>query len=236
MKLRSNKLYRLYYVIACFAIAITTIGATYAYYAGTTQSSNNSVKTGSTTYRVSLDITSVYSDFSIIPMNDSDALKAIKNECKDKYDRGACSAYTLRVYDFDETLQYISGKMDIVTDNMENLSYMVLEEKAEYDEDSCVTIANINYCTSVEATHMGEGTNLSLGSSYDVEGLSEKNLLLVIWLTNLNQNQNLTDIGNFNAIVTVSAGDGGEIKGTISSAIQIYGGSEPEPDPENNNP
>ena len=229
MKITNTKLY---FVFVCFAIAITTIGATYAYFTGSTQSTSNSVRTGSTIFSISLDITAKYSDFSIIPMNDEDVYKALKNECKDKYDRGACSAYILRVYGYDESLEYISGKMDITTNNMENLSYMVLEETDEYDENSCVRIDEEIYCTSVNTTPMGLGTNLPLGSSYNVEGLSEKKLLLVIWLTNLNENQNLTDIGNYNATVTVSAGDGGEIKGTIAGAVQIYDEQTPEPVPD----
>ena len=109
---------------------------------------------------------------------------------------------------------------------------MVLEETDEYDENSCVRIDEEIYCTSVNTTPMGLGTNLPLGWSYNVEGLSEKKLLLVIWLTNLNENQNLTDIGNYNATVTVSAGDGGEIKGTIAGAVQIYDEQTPEPVPD----
>ena len=108
---------------------------------------------------------------------------------------------------------------------------MVLEETDQYDENSCVRIDEEIYCTSVNTTPMGLGTDLPLGSSYNVEGLTEKKLLLVIWLTNLNENQNLTDIGNYNATVTVFAGDGGEIKGTIASAVQIYDEQTPEPVP-----
>ena len=172
-------------------------------------------------------------------MDDGDVFKALRNECKDKYNRGACSAYILRIYDYDEGQQYISGKMDITTENMENLSYMVLEETNEFNNETCITIDQKNYCTSVQTTPMGEGTDLSLGSAYNVEGLTEKNLLLVIWLTNLNESQNLTDIGSYNATITVSAGNGGEIKGTIANAVQLNPDPNPEPEepePDNNNP
>ena len=42
-----------------------------------------------------------------------------------------------------------------------------------------------------------------------------------MWLSNLNVSQNETDIGTFEAIVTMQAGSGGEIKGSISSALII---------------
>ena len=213
----------LYAVFACLILATTTIGTTYAYWVATTQSGSNNIKTASKTYSISMEITPLpqYTGFSFIPMNDEDVLKALKHECKDKYDRGACSAYKIRVYGYATDLKYITGTMDITTNNMENLSYMILEETETYDEDNCVEIDTKYYCISKEATHMGDGKNLSFGKSYDVDGLSEKNLLLTFWLTNLNENQNLKDIGDFNATVTISAGDGGKIKGTIASAMQI---------------
>ena len=224
----------LYAVFTCFVLAITTMGATYAFWTATTQSGSEDVKTASTIYSISMDIIPKYADFSFIPMDDEDALKGLKNKCKDKFDRGACSAYIIRVYDYNPDLKFISGKMDITTDNMENLSYMVLEESEDNDEEKCLSIDETNYCLSVETTHMGEGKDLPLGDSYSVDNKLEKKLLLVIWLTNLNQNQNQTDIGNFNATVTISAGNGGEIKGTIASAVQIDPTpTDPEPDPQN---
>ena len=224
----------LYAIFTCFILAISTIGATYAFWTATAQSGSGAVKTKSASYSISMNIIPKYADFSFIPMNDEDALKGLKNECKDKYNRGACSAYIIRVHGYSPDLKFISGKMDIETENMKNLSYMVLEESDEKDEEKCFSIDETNYCLSVETTPMGEGKNLPLGSSYNVENKLEKKLLLVIWLTNLNENQNLTDIGNFNATVTVSAGDGGEIKGTIASAVQIdLTPEDPEPNPQN---
>ena len=74
---------------------------------------------------------------------------------------------------------------------------------------------------------------MSIGDAYNVYGLTEKNLLLVIWLSNLNERQNEKDIGNYNATITVFAGNGGEITGTIANAVKI----DQEPvEPGNNTP
>lgn len=226
------KLTALYAVFGCVILAIVTMGATYAYFAGTTNSTNNAVKSSSTIYSISMEIEALeeYTGFSFIPMNDTDVMKALKNKCKDKYNRGACSAYNIRVFGYDPNLNFISGYMDITTNNMQNLSYIVLEESNTFDEETCVNINEKNYCISVETTSMGTGENLSLGTSYSVAGLAEKNLLLVFWLTNLNENQNNIDIGSFNAVVTIQAGNGGEIKGTINAAINNNGNSQTEPD------
>lgn len=208
-----------YLILFAFILAISTIGSTYAFLAASASSEEETLKTKSTTYSLSMDITPLYSDFSLIPMDDTDALKALANKCKDKYDRGACSAYNIRLYDYNDQLNFISGKMDVNLENINNLSYMMLEEKDEYVDNNCTKIENKTYCTAKEATSVNDGVSLSLGDEYDVSNTTEKNLILLIWLTNLEESQNEYDIGNFNSIITFSMGNGGEIKGSISATL-----------------
>lgn len=213
----------LYVVLMIVIIGVTTVGATYAYWTASTQSSSGSLNTQSTKYNISMNINSLYHGFSIIPMNDVDALKALKNGCKDKYDRGACSAYNINVYDYDINLGHISGYMDVTTNNMQNISYMMLRLSDVYDENSCVTIEKLDetYCVVKEATPIGDGIKLSLGDTYEVVGTTNTKFILLIWLTNLKQSQNDIDIGTFEAIITMQAGNGGEIKGSIFSSIIV---------------
>ena len=216
-----SKFQILYLIVFVVTVFILGTGTTYAYWTATTSSTDEAVKTESTSFSISMDLHPIYNDFSFIPMNDVDAIKALKRGCKDKYNRGACSAYKIKVYGYDSKLQYVSGYMDITTNNMANLSYMVYRESDIYNDDSCVTIDEKNYCVVREAAHMGDGVGLSLGDEYDVYGLESTEFILLIWLTNLNVNQNNTDIGSFNAIVTMQAGNGGKIQGVISSAIKV---------------
>ena len=141
-----KNLKKYYFVFFCLILAITTIGTTYAYLTATTQSAENAVNTGSTSYSISMEILPIpeYAGFSFIPMNDADILKALRNQCKDKYGRGACSAYDIRVFGYPKELGYISGYMDMYTNNMQNLSYIVLEEVEEYDEEKCVVVHEKN--------------------------------------------------------------------------------------------
>ena len=223
--MKKNKEYNLIYAVALiFAVTVTTIGSTYAYMTARTNSEINSVRTNSTTYSISIDITPLYESPSIIPMNDEYALKAIKNRCVDKYNYNVCYAYTIRVYDYDEKLDYVSGLMDIETTNMTNLSYMTFSESDTYNPDNCLELDNKYYCKVVNPTHMGTGTNLPLGDSYDVAGKTETKIILLIWLTNLNERQNEIDIGRFNATITMQAGNGGKIQGSIANALVIEEG------------
>ena len=220
--MRKMKKFELFYLfVAVMVLAVSTIGATYAYWTASTSSTNNAVQTKSTIYSISMEITPLYHGFSIIPMNDSDALKALKKECKDKYGRGACSAYTIYVYDYSADLNYVSGVMDVTSHNMQNLSYMMFRLSDVYDEEKCLMIGEESYCIAKEAASMGDGVGLSLGDAYDVTGMESTKFILLIWLSNLSQSQNDVDVGSFEAVVTMQAGNGGEIKGSISSVIVI---------------
>lgn len=211
-------------------IAVASTGATYAYWAATASSSENVVQTGSTIYSISMGITPLYNGFSIIPMRDEDALKGLTNKCKDKYDRGACSAYIIDVYGYDSDIGYISGYMDISTNNMQNISYMMLRISDTYNEESCIVLEKTSddgesiseiYCIVKEASFMEDGVGLSLGEKYDVTGTDSTKFILLMWLSNLNYSQNDIDIGTFNAVVTMQIGSGGQIKGSIDDVIKV---------------
>lgn len=213
-----NKSKYFYIIIVIVVLFFSVIGSTYAYLTASVNSVN-SIKTSSSSYSLSMNIIPVYNDFRFIPMDDVDVMKALKNGCKDKYNRGACSAYRINVFDYDVKLKSVYGKMDVELSNMINLSYMFFEEVDEaVDEDKCVNIDDRVFCMSWEATPVLEGKDLSFGN-YDVGETTEKNFLLVLWLTNLNESQNSYDLGDFNATVTFSMGDGGSITGNIAASI-----------------
>lgn len=239
-----EKFKHIYTIVLIATLIICTIGSTYAYWAATATSESEAVKTSSSIYSISMKIIPLYTDFSFIPMNDNDILKGLSNKCRDKYDRGACNAYKIHVYGYNQDLNFISGKMDVNVNNIENLSYTMLEEKteSEYDETKCVKItesqeepdttelqeeSNITetseekiYCQVLPATQVSDGVGLTLGDKYEVANTTEKNLILLMWLTNIEESQNEKNIGTFNSIVTFSMGSGGEIKGSISTVLE----------------
>lgn len=214
---------RIYLIVLIASIIICTIGSTYAYWAATAASANEVLNTSSSIYSISMDVLPLYSDFTFIPMNNTDILKGLSNKCRDKYDRGACTAYKIHIYGYNQDLGFISGKMDATVNNIENLSYAMLEEKTEeeYNEEKCVRIEEEGvYCLAHEATSVGEGIGLSLGEKYDITTSEEKNLILLMWLTNIEESQNEKNIGTFNSIITFAMGSGGEIKGSISTVLE----------------
>lgn len=211
-----------YVIVIIVVLFFSIVGSTYAYLTSRAESVN-SIKTSSSTYSLSMNITPVYNDFRFIPMDDFNVIKALNNGCKDKYNRGACSAYRIRVYDYDVKLKSVYGKMDVELSNIVNLSYMFFEEVEENIENgTCVTIDEKIYCMSKEATPVLEGKDLPFGN-YNIENTTEKSFLLVIWLSNLDESQNSYDLGDFNATVTFSMGDGGSITGNIAASMGTVG-------------
>ena len=209
----------IYLLILIIVLISSIMGGTYAYLTSKTESTSNSIQASSSTYSLSMNITPKYNDFRIIPMDDTNVIKAIKNGCKDKYNRGACSLYKININGYDTKLNGVTGKMDVTLSNIVNLSYMFFEEKDTVtNEDECVTIDEKIYCKTKEATPVSEGKDLPFGS-YNIVNTTEKNFLLALWLTNLEESQNDFDLGDYNATITFIMGDGGSITGNIAASI-----------------
>lgn len=216
--MKDNK--KIFYVLFAIIFLVLCIsGSTYAYWAASTKSTTNSIETQSTKYNISMNLNPLYISDHLIPMDDNDVFKALLNKCKDNKDRGACYAYNIILSDYDASFGSITGTMDIKKNNIENISYMVLQLSDNNNEQECLEIEEENYCISQNITDTSKETNLPLGNEYLIDNNQQLKLILVIWLTNLNESQNNYDIGDFNATITFNLGNGGEIKGTISSAI-----------------
>lgn len=223
-----NKVKLGYLICAIGMFCLTTVGATYAYWAAS-DSSGNVIITNSTGYSISMRVNPLYHGFSLIPMDDENVVKAIGNKCKDKYDRGACSAYTIRVFDYNKNLNFVSGTIKVDT-NIENLSYVIMAPKNGLeDESKCTSVAIEeetgevlrDYCLYNDYNKFVNGQEQVLIESYDVTGIEEVKFILIVWLENEERSQNEDGVGYFNAAVTMSAGSGGKIQGLISDAIEI---------------
>ena len=209
---------KIYLIILIVVLFLSTFSGTYAYLSNTLQSHDNSVETMSSNYSLSLNITPKYTGFKTIPMDDENVIKAINKDCKDKYNRGACSAYLINLDGYDANQGLLTGTINVTLNNITNLSFMLFEQKEENNnENECVTIDENIYCISKPATKIENEKDLPLGS-FDLSNSTEKKFLLVIWLTNLEMNQNTIDLGSYNATVSFSMGSG-KITGNIAAAI-----------------
>ena len=207
------------FLIIIITLFLSVIASTYAYLTSSVASTNNTIHASSISYGLDMNITPLYNDFRIIPTDDEDISKAILNECKDKYDRGSCNAYKINISGYDDKQQTISGVLTATLNNIENLSFIMLEKREIDTDGECIDINEEKYCKTTNPTLITENEELSLGNNYDITNTTEKDFLLVIWLKNLEESQNEFDLGDYNMSITFSVGNGGKISGNIAASI-----------------
>lgn len=188
-------------IISILMIIVTLIGTTFSFFATSTRSNEN-IEIGSATFGGSVEVSPLYTGKPIVPMDDSDVMTGYANECIDKNDFGACYAYTIHVVNTGDEFDY-KGTIEFDVNDIENLKYLVLDEEGE---------------EYVEGTSVESGTPQSLGDSFTLGHDSSRDFILVIWLSNLEDNQNDYDGGgHFDASVTYTSTYGSRITASISN-------------------
>lgn len=206
---RANKFL---FVTSVLSILILTIGGTFSFFSVSNKSKYDAVKVEANKIQLSLSINPIYTGHKLIPTNDEDVLNmtAYNNKCVDIYGYGACLAYDLEITNFNGNQDMI-GTIDFDVNGIENLSYIVLDENQKiYLEKKSVS--------------KGITENMSLGEHfllYDAteSNPSKRNFTLIIWLTNLKE-EDQTDFdagGSFTASISYeSAIYGSKLTGTIN--------------------
>ena len=205
--MKQNKINVFLLVTSILSTFILLIGATFSYFSTRNMSKMNALSVEAGKVRLGLGVSPLYTGYKLIPTNDSDIMTAYNQKCLDDYGNGACLAYEFEVYNFN-LKQDVIGKIDFNVEGIENLSYMVLDE---------------NDTIYLDKTSVGNGItkDLPLGEHFILEDATElnsksKKFKLIIWLTNLEQDQNETDAGGqFSATITFSSVYGGKLTATI---------------------
>lgn len=205
--MKQNKINVFLLVTSILSTFILLIGATFSYFSTRNMSKMNALSVEAGKVRLGLGVSPLYTGYKLIPTNDSDIMTAYNQKCLDDYGYGACIAYEFEVYNFN-LKQDVIGKIDFNVEGIENLSYIVLDE---------------NDTIYLDKTSVGNGItkDLPLGEHFILEDATElnsksKKFKLIIWLTNLEQDQNETDAGGqFSATITFSSVYGGKLTATI---------------------
>lgn len=205
--MKQNKINVFLLVTSILSTFILLIGATFSYFSTRNMSKMNALAVEAGKVRLGLGVSPLYTGYKLIPTNDSDIMTAYNQKCLDDYGNGACLAYEFEVYNFN-LKQDVIGKIDFNVEGIENLSYIVLDE---------------NDIIYLDKTSVGNGItkDLPLGEHFILEDATElnsksKKFKLIIWLTNLEQDQNETDAGGqFSATITFSSVYGGKLTATI---------------------
>lgn len=209
---RSNKFL---FVTSVISLMILAIGTTFSFFSVSQRSTYDAVVVQANKISLSLKLTPKYTGYSLIPTNDVDIMTAYEQECLDKYDRGACLAYEIEVSNY-STGQDIIGKINFDVTGINNLSYIVLDEKDEV------------YLGKTPIKN-GVTERMSLGSNFILTNGTEllpttKKFTILIWLTNLDRDQTEEDAGGtFTASVSYESVYGSKMTGYIKGTGEENG-------------
>ena len=185
--MKQNKINLFLLITTIFSSVILLVGATFSYFTTKNMSEMNALAIEAGKVKLGLGVSPIYANNKLIPTNDEDIMKAYNQKCIDDYGFGACLVYQFEVYNFNAK-QDVIGKIDFDVNDIENLSYMVLDE---------------NDNVYLDKTSVGNGItkDLPLGEHFILDNASQlngksKKFKLIIWLTNLKDvDQNDTDGG-----------------------------------------
>jgi len=188
--------------ISVISLIVILLGSTFSYFAVSVRSNQDAAALTALGFDTSVEITALYNDKALIPMDDVDVMTGYHHNCVDDQQFGACQAYNIHVVNSGDTMNY-NGFIKFNVTDIENLKYLILDE----DENKYV-----------DNTAITSGENQSLGNSFSLNAGESRDFILVIWLSNLNGPQDDVDgLGSFTASVTYEANGGSRITGTFSS-------------------
>ena len=195
--MKKNKLLM---IVSILLLIIMLLGTTFSYFAAVTRSNEN-IDVIAANFGFKVEVSALYNENKIIPMDDEDVMIGYNDQCVDIDGYGACYAYNIHIENTGDKFNYV-GTINFNVTDIENLKYLVL------DED------NNKY---VDDTAILSGDDQSLGNSFELDTGESRDFVLVIWLSNLAGPQDDQDAGgNFSASVTYESTYGSRITGTFS--------------------
>ncbi len=123
---------KIYFSIICFVLVVTTITATYAYFAATKTS--DKVLLGETqTYSFGLSVEKITNadNYGLIPMYDERAIEGLANNCVDMNNFGVCQIYRISVTNTGNSNMYLDGYLSLTTVTEDEMRFL----RVYYDGD-----------------------------------------------------------------------------------------------------
>lgn len=192
MNIKNN----IFNIISILTLVVMVLGSTFAYFTTSQRSSDKAINVSALDIRMDLKIIPLYTGVDLLPTNDIDIDTAFQGECLD-----ACQAYTIEISNKGQA-QDINGTFSIETDKLVNLKFKVL------DPDNNEVYKDIT-SASIEPQSLGNTIHLDTNQS--------KTLTLIIWLSNLDEEQNQEQLGYFKGTISLNSVYGARLTGTISN-------------------
>lgn len=209
-KKNKNSIFSL--VVSILSLAFMTIGTTFSFFTSVVKS-NEDVEVKTANFKLAVDVTPLYNEKKIIPTNDQDITKAFYNKCIDDNEYGACYAYDIVITSEGDTQNIIASFKTEQQEGIKNLSYMVLDKDNKDEKGEYIIYGKPSLAPTLEYEKIGD-------EPIQLESGKTKNLILVIWLSNLeDQEQDDESDKWFKGHFLVNSTLGPKITGSLTASV-----------------
>lgn len=211
-----------YSILSVLTFIIMGIGATFAYFSASAKGEDMPISASSITVIMNLAIYPLYNGIvleedhgdilvkPVLPTNDSDIMKAFDNKCFDYNNNGACLAYTVKIGNEGQAQSGHVVFNATSDDGMTNLKYLILDNKNNYEPLIPPTSAFNND---------DKDENDDLGIPIEIAEGETREVTLLLWLSNLNEPQDVEQASSFKGQVSYISNMGSVITGTIDDGV-----------------
>jgi len=201
-------------VVSILTLVVMCIGSTFAYFTTSIIGEvDENVTVSSIEVVMNLKLQPLFNSYALLPTNDEDIHKAYKNECLDNYGNGACLAYEITLENLgyeQEGIATFSATSEYIT----NLKYMIVTENDLEGNYEVLKPATPAMGATAEE-QIKDGISVSLGRD------DSKKIIIVIWLSNLDEPQDEEQGASFEGQVSFTATSGAKITGTMVENVII---------------
>lgn len=167
---------------------IMIIGSTLAYFSFRTTSDKNVIDASSLKdSSVTISVSQVSGGGDLFPLKDDDIMKAYNRNCVDDNGNMACNKYAVTLNNTGNS-NYLDGKIKFNTsNNLVNLYFMMIDSKGK---------------VYVPTTKIENDKYYNIGKSLKMKENSDFSYTLIVWLRNLDENQNSEMNGNYKGTIS----------------------------------
>ena len=164
------------------------IGSTLAYFSFRTTSDKNVINASSLKdSSVTISVSQVSGGGDLFPLKDDDIMKAYNRNCVDDNGNMACNKYAVTLNNTGNS-NYLDGKIKFNTsNNLVNLYFMMIDSKGS---------------VYVPTTKIENDKYYNIGKSLKMKENSDFSYTLIVWLRNLDENQNSEMNGNYKGTIS----------------------------------
>jgi len=199
-----------YMIIAMLTLIVAIVGATFAYFS-LQASDENTVKGNAAKVGLSLEVRKVSVDATgdLVPLDELLLEKAIKGDsdtgsqmCVDKNWNTVCQVYEVKVTNEGTAATAVNGTLTLTAETITNLKWQIMT-----DQDTPVTDSGQFKTTDDTEIAKNDTVEANPGT---------KSYYIMIWIDEIEEDQNDSDTGAFTGVVSFTSADGSGVTGTFS--------------------